>query len=152
MGVLGPSGTGKSTLARTLVGVWPLIKGKSVWTVQRSRTGIRPTGPRPWLSAAGCGTVAENISIFAEDPDPEKVVKAARLADMHEMILRLPEGYSTRIGAGGSALSAGQRQRVGLARALYGDPKVVVLDEPNANLDSEGETALPSLPATAIRT
>jgi ATP-binding cassette subfamily C protein len=147
LGVIGPSASGKSSLVRALVGVWPLMRGAirldGATLDHWSPTALGPSiGYMPQGIELFDGTVAENIARFAEQPDPARVVAAAQAAGAHEMILRLPQGYDTRTGEGAGSLSAGQRQRIALARALYGDPFLVVLDEPNSNLDAEGEAAL----------
>lgn len=146
IGVMGHSGAGKSTLARALLGIWPTaagsirLDGAEIGKWDREHLG-KFIGYLPQDIELFEGTISENIARFRE-VDPEKVILAAKMADVHELILRFPQGYDTLLGANGANLSGGQRQRIGLARALYDNPVLVVLDEPNSNLDEKGEAAL----------
>jgi ATP-binding cassette subfamily C protein EexD len=146
LGIVGPSASGKSSLARAILGIWPAANGKvrldgadiSTW----KRTELGPyVGYLPQDIELFDGSISENICRFGQI-DSQQIVAAAQLAGVHEMILRLPQGYDTVIGSNSGALSGGQRQRIGLARAVFGMPSLLVLDEPNSNLDDQGEREL----------
>jgi len=148
-GIIGPSGAGKTTLGKIIVGAWPGFSGDvnfdgySIADLDRDYLGPQ-IGYMPQTIELFAGSVAQNIARMSENLDADLVIKASQMAGIHQMILRFEQGYDTQIGPSGSYLSGGQRQRVALARALYGLPKVIVLDEPNANLDEAGNQALVS--------
>src|SRR5437016_3207683 len=147
LALLGASASGKTSLSKALVGIWPAQDGVvrldgAALDQWRNEDLGRYVGYLPQEVSLFDGTVAENICRFDETATSDAILKAAQIAGVHDIILRLPEGYATRIGQGGMSLSAGQKQRVGLARAVFGDPFLLVLDEPNANLDADGENAL----------
>ena len=147
LGVIGPSGAGKTSFVRALVGIWKPLRG----AVRLDGAALDQWDPESLGQHIGFvsqqvelfhGTVAQNIARMSASPDSAAVVEAARNAGAHDMILQLPQGYDTQIGESGTSLSAGQRQRIALARALFGDPFLLVLDEPNSNLDAVGEASL----------
>lgn len=147
LGVTGPSGIGKSTLLKAILGIWPHVRGEvrldGATHDQWDRTELaRHLGYVPQDIVLFSGTIAQNISRFLPDASSEQIVEAAKLAQAHEIILKMPLGYDTPVGPRGVAVSAGQRQRIALASALYGRPRLIVLDEPNSNLDEVGENAL----------
>ncbi|MBZ9702499.1 MULTISPECIES: type I secretion system permease/ATPase [unclassified Mesorhizobium] len=147
LGIIGPSASGKSSLIRAIAGIWIPIRGTvrldgatlDQWTPEEIGKHV---GYLPQDVQLFDGTIAENIARFDPHASSEKILGAAKTAGVHDLVVRMTEGYDTRIGEAGSALSAGQRQRIALARALYDDPFLVILDEPNSNLDADGETAL----------
>lgn len=147
IGVIGPSGAGKSTLARAMTGVWRIAQGHvrlDGATIDQYEPDVLGAlvGYLPQRVTLFDGTIAENIARLSQSADPQAIVEAAQKAAAHHMILDLPDGYDTRVTQAGGQLSGGQIQRIGLARALYGDPVLLVLDEPNSNLDNDGSIAL----------
>lgn len=146
VGLIGPSGSGKTSLAKTILGLWPVAAGKviidkaEISQYNKDELGHH-IGYLPQDIELFEGSIADNISRFQE-ADPEEIIEAAKIAEVHDLILKLPNGYETKIGAGGANLSGGQKQRIALARALFKKPKMIILDEPNSNLDDIGETAL----------
>jgi PrtD family type I secretion system ABC transporter len=147
LGIIGPSGAGKTSLVRNLIGVWRPARGKvRLDGASLDQWDEEALGRHIGFVSQGVeffdGTIAENIARMSLESDTDAILRAGRAAGAHDMILRLPAGYDTKIGDASAALSAGQRQRLALARALYGDPFLVVLDEPNSNLDSDGDIAL----------
>ncbi|MBK5265671.1 MAG: type I secretion system permease/ATPase [Alphaproteobacteria bacterium] len=147
MGIIGPSGSGKSTLVRALAGVWPAVHGHirldgATLDQYSSEKRGRAIGYLPQNVELLDGSISDNIARFTPDAATTDIIAAAEMADVHEMIKRMPQGYGSPVGPNGAFLSAGQRQRIALARALYGDPFLLVLDEPNSNLDPDGEAAL----------
>lgn len=147
LGIIGPSGGGKTTLVRALTGIWPTLRGSvrldDAELVQWSDSALGENiGYLPQDVALLDATIEENIARLEEQVNARSIIEASSSAGVHEMIVRMPDGYRTQLGPLGASLSGGQRQRIGLARALYGNPFIVVLDEPNSNLDGEGEAAL----------
>ena len=147
LGLIGPTGSGKSSLAKALTGVWPVVRGSirlDDAEIEQWPNDVlgRFMGYLPQDVALLDGSIADNISRFDESPQGSMIIEAARAARVHEMIVHLPAGYQTELGPNGTNLSAGQRQRIGLARAVYNKPFLVVLDEPNSNLDADGDIAL----------
>jgi len=146
VGLIGPSGSGKTSLAKTILGLWKVasgevrIDGAEISQYNREELG-KHIGYLPQDIELFEGTIAENIARFQET-DPNEIIEAAKMAEVHELILKLPNGYETKIGPGGANLSGGQKQRIALARALFRKPKIILLDEPNSNLDDVGEQAL----------